>query len=64
EHRLRNRKTESEEEICARLETACSEMGFMHRYQYEVVNDSVDNAVDEICQKLMQHKENHSCSKS
>ena len=64
EHRLRNRKTESEEEICARLETACSEMRYMHRYQYEVVNDSVDNAVDEICQKLMQHKENHSCSKS
>lgn len=64
EQRLRNRKTESEEEICARLETACSEMRFMHRYQYEVVNESIDKAVDEICQKLTQHKENHSCSKS
>jgi guanylate kinase len=64
EDRLRSRKTESEEAICARLETACNEMRFMHRYQYEVINGSVDTAVAEICQILKDQKEKHPCSKS
>lgn len=64
ENRLRNRETESEEAICARLETALAEMRYMHRYQYEVVNVSVDDAVAEICQRLKEEKEKHSCSKS
>ncbi len=64
EHRLRNRETESEEAICARLETALAEMRYMHRYQYEVINDSVDVAVAEICQILKDQKEKHPCSKS
>ena len=64
EHRLRNRETESEESICARLETALSEMRYMHRYQYEVINGSVDVAVAEICQILKDQKEKHPCSKS
>lgn len=64
EHRLRNRETESEEVICARLETALAEMRYMHRYQYEIINDSVDVAVAEICQLLKDQKENHPCSKS
>lgn len=64
EERLRARNTESEEAICARLETASSEMRYMHRYQYEVINESVDNAVAEICQILKDQKEKHPCSKS
>jgi guanylate kinase len=64
EERLRARGTESEEEICARLETASSEMRYMHRYQYEVINGSVDTAVAEICQILNDQKEKHPCSKS
>ena len=64
EARLRSRNTETEEAIGARLETASSEMRYMHRYQYEVINGSVDNAVTEICQILNDQKENHPCSKS
>lgn len=64
EARLRARKTETEEAIGARLETAAQEMLFKHRYEYEVINGSVDNAVGEICQILNDQKENHPCSKS
>lgn len=64
EERLRSRNTESEQAIGARLETASSEMRYMHRYQYEVINGSVDAAVAEICQILNDQKEKHPCSKS
>jgi guanylate kinase len=64
EDRLRSRGTESEEAICARLETASSEMRYMHRYQYEVINGTVDTAVAEICQILNDQKEKNPCSKS
>ena len=64
EERLRARGTESEEEIDARLITAASEMRYKHRYQYEVINGSVDTAVAEICQILNDQKEKHPCSKS
>ena len=64
EQRLRKRGTETEEAIRARLETAHNEMQHMHRYQYEVINGSVDLAVDEICQILKDQKESHPCSKS
>ena len=64
EQRLRNRGTETEEAIGARMETASSEMRYMHRYQYEVINGSVDVAVAEICQILKDQKEQQPCSKS
>ncbi|MFK8112725.1 MAG: guanylate kinase [Rubripirellula sp.] len=64
EGRLRSRQTETEEAIGARLKTAASEMLFSHRYEYEVINGSVDIAVAEICQILNDQKENHPCSKS
>jgi guanylate kinase len=64
ERRLRERGTETEEAITARLETAYSEMRFMHQYQYEIINNSVDAAVNEICQILRDQKEKHPCSKS
>ena len=64
ERRLRERGTETEESITARLETAYSEMRFMHHYQYEIINNSVETAVTEICQILRDQKEKHPCSKS
>lgn len=64
ERRLRARGTETEEAITARLETAFSEMRYMHRYQYQIINGSVETAVAEICQILKDQKETHSCSKS
>lgn len=48
ERRLRGRGTESEESIRARLAQAVEEMKFKDRYQYQVVNDTVDRAADEV----------------
>ena len=64
ERRLRDRGTESEDAITARLETAYSEMRNMHHYQYEIINNSVEVAVNEICQILRDQKEKSPCSKS
>ena len=52
ERRLRHRGTEDEATLRRRLETAAIEMGSMHRYRYEIINDEVDAAVAEICQIL------------
>lgn len=64
ERRLRARGTESEADMTRRLETACNEMRYLHHYQYEIINGTVDSAVAEICQILNDKKENHRCSKS
>ena len=64
ERRLRSRGTEDEDSINRRLATAESEMPFAHRYQYEIINGDVDNAVAEICQILNDQREKHPCSKS
>jgi guanylate kinase len=52
ERRLRTRGTESEESLTRRLEVARAELEFMHQYQFEVVNDTVERAVEVICQIL------------
>jgi guanylate kinase len=52
ERRLRTRGTESPESLARRLEVARGELEFVHRYQFEVINDTVERAVDEICQIL------------
>lgn len=64
ERRLRDRGTENEEAIQSRLETAAGEMRFLHRYQYEIINGSVDTAVAQVCQILKDHQEKQSCSKN
>ncbi len=64
ERRLRARGTESEADITRRLETACNEMRYLHHYQYEIINGTVDHAVAEICQILNDKKEKQRCSKS
>ena len=60
ERRLRARGTESEEVIQRRLKTAEEELKFADRYDYQVVNDDLDRAVEEISQILMSHGESQS----
>ena len=54
ERRLRARGTESEIAIQRRLEVARREMSRAGYYQFQVINDTVDQAVDEISQILSQ----------
>jgi guanylate kinase len=51
-HRLIQRGTESAESIERRLDVARAEMQYVNAYQYEVINDTVERAVQEICQIL------------
>lgn len=48
EKRLRQRYTDSEEDIRCRLRNAYTEMGQIPRYDYLVVNDEVEIAVDKL----------------
>jgi guanylate kinase len=47
--RLRDRGTETQEAIERRLEVARRELACAHRYQFQVLNDDVDQAVQQIC---------------
>jgi guanylate kinase len=49
ERRLRGRGTETEDSIRRRLGAARRELDSAGRYQYPVVNDDVDRAVQQIC---------------
>ena len=49
EARLRQRRTDSEEEILRRLAKAREELHHYRRYRYIVVNDIFDNAVEQLC---------------
>uniref|UniRef100_A0A7C4LN71 Guanylate kinase n=1 Tax=Schlesneria paludicola TaxID=360056 RepID=A0A7C4LN71_9PLAN len=48
EQRLRARNTEDETGIQQRVQTAVAEMQLAPRYRYQVVNDDLERAVDEI----------------
>jgi guanylate kinase len=52
ERRLRSRGTENEEAVERRLAVARHELLQSDRYENQVVNDTVDQAVDEICDIL------------
>lgn len=52
ERRLRDRGTETEDSIRRRLEVARREMACLEKYKHEVVNDTVDQAVEDICHIL------------
>jgi len=52
ERRLRDRGTETEETIQRRLEVARNEMKVGSNYKHQVVNDTIDRAVQEICEIL------------
>jgi guanylate kinase len=52
ERRLRLRGTETEAAVQQRLTVARRELAFADRYRYQVLNDDVDRAVQEICDIL------------
>ncbi len=52
ERRLRSRGTESEDAVHRRLAVARHELQLCDRYDYQVVNITVDDAVDHICEIL------------
>jgi guanylate kinase len=48
ERRLRERGTENEAALQRRLEESRRELAFADRYQFQVINDNLDRAVEEI----------------
>lgn len=48
EDRLRNRRTEPEETVRKRLQTARDEVALADRYDHRIVNDDIDQAVAEL----------------
>jgi guanylate kinase len=55
ERRLRGRGTETADSIQRRLDVARRELDCRDRYRFQVINDSKDRAVQEICQILLSH---------
>ncbi len=49
ERRLRGRGTETEEALERRLAEADRELALAGRYQHDVINDDIDQAVADIC---------------
>lgn len=49
ESRLRGRGTEQEEKVIARIEVARNEVKLVDRFDYVVVNDVLQEAVDDVC---------------
>lgn len=52
EHRLRTRGTDSEETIRKRLQKSEYEMGFAEKFDYVVINDNLQVAVNEVEEKI------------
>ncbi len=46
--RLTNRGTDSAESIASRLKCVCDELSNTGRYDYLVINDTVENAIDQV----------------
>lgn len=57
ERRLITRGTESLEAIQRRLEVARHELEYIDRYRYRVVNETLEQAVDDICEVLTRLRE-------
>ncbi|MBQ9730725.1 MAG: guanylate kinase [Bacilli bacterium] len=55
ERRIRGRRTEEEEIVQMRLSKARQEMNLQDKYQYVVVNDSVDKAKEEIAKIIKKY---------
>lgn len=56
ERRLSNRGTESKEVVRQRLERAVVEMGYADQFDYQVVNDDIDRAKNEILEIIAKTK--------
>ena len=52
ERRLRSRETETEEAIKRRLETARHELPLAEKYQHCLINDTLDQTIEDICELL------------
>lgn len=52
ERRLRTRATESEDSIQRRLETARHELEYEKKYSHSLINDTLDQTVEDICELL------------
>jgi len=55
EARIRGRRTEEEEIVQMRLSKARQEMNLQDKYQYVVVNDSVETAKEEIAKIIRKY---------
>ena len=55
ERRIRGRRTEEEEIVQMRLSKARQEMNLQDKYQYVVVNDSIDKAKEEIAKIIKKY---------
>jgi guanylate kinase len=55
ERRLRERGSETEESLQRRLEVARKELKYLPSYKHEVVNDTIEHAVEKICQLLQSY---------
>jgi guanylate kinase len=53
ERRLVNRGTETKDVIARRLEVARGELEYLPRYRFEVINDTMERAVEKICSILL-----------
>lgn len=58
EKRLRARNTEDEEAVLKRIEQAKKEIDSAHLYDYRIVNDNLDKAVDEFVSIIIKEKNN------
>jgi guanylate kinase len=56
EHRLRHRATEGEAAIQRRLEESRRELSLAERYRYQVVNEDLEQAVQEVCKILTESR--------
>ncbi len=55
--RLIGRGTDSEAEIERRFNKAKQELAYAHRFDYVLVNDQLDQAIEELCALVMGHLE-------
>lgn len=58
EKRLRSRNTEDEEAVTKRIEQAKNEINCANLYDYRIVNDDLDKAVDEFVSIILKEKNN------
>ena len=65
QERLQTRGTEDQATIARRLEVAAEELKQRHWYRHEVINQQVDDAVQQLCDLLVQYNKGEKlCSKN
>lgn len=59
EDRLRSRGTESEEDVQARLQIALDEINYIENYDYLIINDDLDLAVEDVSSIIVNARRHH-----